>query len=151
LRGEDSISEICRKEGIAPNQYYGWSKEFLEAGKQRMVEESGLPVKRTLEEIGVSKSSFYRWYDRYLAADCPANTLFLWQPDTKSERQAIKLAAIIKNTAEYIFVDRIGSRVMAINKKELAQKLRDGTLVIIQIPQYFDKALKALIQNTRKN
>lgn len=36
LRGEDSISEICRKEGIAPNQYYSWSKEFLEAGKQRL-------------------------------------------------------------------------------------------------------------------
>lgn len=36
LRGEDSISEICRKEGIAPNQYYSWSKDFLEAGKQRL-------------------------------------------------------------------------------------------------------------------
>lgn len=36
LRGEDSIAEICRKEGIAPNQYYSWSKEFLEAGKQRL-------------------------------------------------------------------------------------------------------------------
>ena len=33
LRGEDSISELCRKEGIAQNLYYRWSKEFLEAGK----------------------------------------------------------------------------------------------------------------------
>ena len=33
LRGEISISELCRKEGIAANVYYKWSKEFLEAGK----------------------------------------------------------------------------------------------------------------------
>ncbi len=36
LRGEESISEICRREGIASSQYYGWSKEFLEAGKKRL-------------------------------------------------------------------------------------------------------------------
>src|ERR1700741_2415863 len=36
LRGEDSIAEICRREGIASSQYYGWSKEFLEAGKRRL-------------------------------------------------------------------------------------------------------------------
>ena len=34
LRGEDSIAELCRKEGIAQNLYYRWSKEFLEAGKK---------------------------------------------------------------------------------------------------------------------
>jgi len=38
----------------------------------RMVEESDLPVKRTLEEIGVSKSSFYRWYDQYLVGGLAA-------------------------------------------------------------------------------
>jgi len=36
LRGEDSIAEICRREGIHPSQYYKWSKEFLEAGKKRL-------------------------------------------------------------------------------------------------------------------
>ena len=36
LRGEDSIAELCRKEGIAQNLYYRWSKEFLEAGKKRL-------------------------------------------------------------------------------------------------------------------
>ena len=36
LRGEDSISELCRREGIASSMYYGWSKEFLEAGKKRL-------------------------------------------------------------------------------------------------------------------
>ena len=36
LRGEESIAEICRREGIASSMYYGWSKEFLEAGKKRL-------------------------------------------------------------------------------------------------------------------
>jgi transposase len=36
LRGEDSIAELCRKEGIAQNLYYRWSKEFLDAGKKRL-------------------------------------------------------------------------------------------------------------------
>ena len=36
LRGEDSISELCRREGIAESLYYNWSKEFLAAGKKRL-------------------------------------------------------------------------------------------------------------------
>ena len=36
LRGEVSIAELCRKEGINQNLYYRWSKEFLEAGKKRL-------------------------------------------------------------------------------------------------------------------
>lgn len=36
LRGEIGIAELCRREGIAPNLYYRWSKDFLEAGKKRL-------------------------------------------------------------------------------------------------------------------
>ena len=36
LRGEATIAEISRREGIHPSQYYKWSKEFLEAGKKRL-------------------------------------------------------------------------------------------------------------------
>jgi transposase len=36
LRGEESIAELCRREGIATSMYYGWSKEFLDAGKRRL-------------------------------------------------------------------------------------------------------------------
>ena len=36
LRGEASIGELCRREGIAEGLYYSWSKEFLEAGKKRL-------------------------------------------------------------------------------------------------------------------
>ena len=36
LRGETSIAELCRKEGIAQNLYYRWSKDFMESGKKRL-------------------------------------------------------------------------------------------------------------------
>ena len=89
LRGESSIAELCRREGINPNLYYRWSKDFLEAGKKRLSgdtvreantdevtglkRENGdltqavaeLSVRRTLDEIKVSRTSFYRWYAAY--------------------------------------------------------------------------------------
>ena len=37
LRGDESIATLCRKEGLAPNLYYRWSREFLETGKKRLV------------------------------------------------------------------------------------------------------------------
>ena len=130
LRGEESIAELCRREGIAESLYYSWSKEFLEAGKKRLagtrparprrrevkdlrgemrgpegagrrsdprepaaqkkhdrgwgrrrmrypasekleiirlVERSHLPVRRTLDKLGIPTTTFYRWYDRYRA------------------------------------------------------------------------------------
>lgn len=36
LKGEASIAELCRREGIVSNLYYRWSKDFLEAGKKRL-------------------------------------------------------------------------------------------------------------------
>ena len=36
LRGEDSVAELCRREGIVQNLYYRWSRDFLEAGKKRL-------------------------------------------------------------------------------------------------------------------
>ncbi len=155
LRGEESIASLCRQEGIAESLYYSWSKEFLEAGKQRLagdtarqasspevkalkseasalkeavadltlenrssgkwspgpfsdpphpkksmrgvrptarhwferkaervrrmrysasekleiirtVDNSHLPAKRTLDMLGIPRTTFYRWYDKYL-------------------------------------------------------------------------------------
>src|SRR3954462_7693531 len=48
LRGEDSIAELCRREGIAQNLYYRWSKDFLEAGKKRLAGDT--PRAATSEE-----------------------------------------------------------------------------------------------------
>jgi transposase len=40
LRGEQSISEVCRREGIAASIYYKWSKAFLEAGKNGLTKDT---------------------------------------------------------------------------------------------------------------
>jgi transposase len=54
LRGEDSVAELCRREGIASNLYYRWSKEFLEAGKKRL---AGDTVREaTSDEVKVLRS-----------------------------------------------------------------------------------------------
>ena len=44
LRGEDSIAELCRQEGISQGLYYSWSKEFLEAGKKRLAGDTARPL-----------------------------------------------------------------------------------------------------------
>ena len=49
LRGEDSIAELCRREGIAQNLYYRWSKDFLEAGKKRLAGDTARAA--TLDEV----------------------------------------------------------------------------------------------------
>jgi len=54
LKGEVSITELCRREGIVSNLYYRWSKEFLEAGKKRL---SGDTVREaTSSEVGDLRS-----------------------------------------------------------------------------------------------
>ena len=46
LRGEDSIAELCRREGLHQNLYYRWSKEFLEAGKKRLAGDTERETRR---------------------------------------------------------------------------------------------------------
>lgn len=50
LRGEESIAAICRREGINPNLYYKWSKDFLEAGKKRLL--GDIVREANSEEVG---------------------------------------------------------------------------------------------------
>jgi len=56
LRGDLSVAELCRQEGINQNSYYKWSKEFLEAGKQRLAgdtqrQATGKEVKELRKEL----------------------------------------------------------------------------------------------------
>jgi len=50
LRGEESIAAICRREGINANLYYKWSKDFLEAGKKRLL--GDIVREANSEEVG---------------------------------------------------------------------------------------------------
>jgi transposase len=58
LRGEESIAELCRREGIVQNLYYRWSKEFLEAGKKRLAGDTARAA--TSDEV-----KDLRHYDRH--------------------------------------------------------------------------------------
>jgi transposase len=49
VRGESSVAELCRREGIAESLYYSWSKEFLEAGKRRLAGDTARAA--TSEEV----------------------------------------------------------------------------------------------------
>ena len=51
LRGEESIAALCRREGIAESLYYNWSKEFLEAGKKRLADDTARAA--TSDEVKV--------------------------------------------------------------------------------------------------
>ena len=54
LKGEISISELCRREGIVSNLYYRWSKDFLEAGKKRLAGDTAREA--TSSEVGDIRS-----------------------------------------------------------------------------------------------
>ena len=61
LRGEETIAELCRQEGIAQSLYYSWSKEFLEAGKKRLagVGEGIVCNVRMADAVGLDSSLPY--------------------------------------------------------------------------------------------
>jgi len=52
LRGEDSIAELCRREGLYQRLYYRWSKEFLEAGKKRLAGDTEREASNALGRFG---------------------------------------------------------------------------------------------------
>ena len=54
LKGEVSITELCRREGIVSNLYYRWSKDFLEAGKKRLQGDTSREA--TSSEVGDLRS-----------------------------------------------------------------------------------------------
>src|SRR5665648_87071 len=92
LRGEENISELCRREGIAASMYYNWSKEFLEAGKKRLAGDTAraattdevkvlrrethdlkeVVTEPALEQLGIPRATFHRWYDRFLTGGIEA-------------------------------------------------------------------------------
>ena len=71
LRGEDSIADLCRREGIAQSFYYSWSKEFLEAGKKRFAGDTAREATST-EVKGLRNEAVIRgpgtWSNRGLTA-----------------------------------------------------------------------------------
>jgi transposase len=80
LRGEHSVAELCRREGIAESQYYSWSKEFLEAGKRRLAGDTARAATstevtdlrreaRTLKEVVAEQALELRLLKKSMIAD----------------------------------------------------------------------------------
>src|SRR6266540_4195993 len=67
LRGEYSIAELCRREGIAESLYYSWSKEFLEAGKRRLKDLRGQA--QALKEVVAEQALELRLLKKSMIAD----------------------------------------------------------------------------------
>jgi transposase len=72
LRGEDSIAELCRKEGINQNLYYRWSKEFLEAGKKRLAGDTAREA--TSDEVKELKAEARQLHSPMMHARCSHRT-----------------------------------------------------------------------------
>ena len=53
FRREVTVNELCRREGIKPNSFYFWTKEFMEAGKERLSRDTVRDATR--QEIGTLK------------------------------------------------------------------------------------------------
>ena len=73
LRGEDSIAELCRREGLNSNLYNKWSKEFLEAGKRRLAGDTKREA--TSSEVGSLRKENLQLKE--LVADLSLNNVVL--------------------------------------------------------------------------
>ena len=94
LRGEDSIANLCRREGIPNNLYYRWSKDFLEAGKKRLMGDTARQARATMLTTGTihptrdggiaggPKASILESHDFSTALDLPSPGSFLTHAQT---------------------------------------------------------------------
>ena len=184
LRGEDSIAEVCRREGISQGVYYKWSKDFMEAGKKRLagdtaraattdevkdlrreardlkevvaeqtlelrilkknmlegggrsrmrypasekleiiklVEGSHLSARQTLSKLGLPRTTFYRWYDRYLK-----------RGEAGLHDQAPKPAHVWNRIP-----DKIRRKIVALAFKETELSPRELAVMFTDTEQYF--------------
>ena len=67
LRSEDSIAALCRREGIAQNLYYRWSKDFLEAGKKRLAGDTARAATSDEAAIDVFADKYNAKHDKAVA------------------------------------------------------------------------------------
>ena len=73
LRGEESIAELCRQEGISQGLYYKWSKDFMEAGKKRLA--GDIVRQASTTEVKELKSEA-RELKECVAGRCHVNTFY---------------------------------------------------------------------------
>lgn len=72
FRGDDTIAEICRREGISPNLYYNWSKDFLETGKRRLMGDTKREA--TSSEVSRLKREILHLKEMFVSVDILVNS-----------------------------------------------------------------------------
>ena len=91
LRGEVSIAELCRKEGINQNLYYRWSKEFLEAGKKRLAGDTAREATSDeVKELKAEARQLKETLAEVLIENVPDGAS--WIPSAQRGRRAIRLS-----------------------------------------------------------
>ena len=111
LRGEENISELCRREGIAASMYYGWSKEFLEAGKRRLAGDTARAA--TSGEVKEATQSGAHAIDRMLRKDLKYEGVVMTDDlamrAVVDEKKSASAAAIeaIKAGADMVVISRL--------------------------------------------
>ena len=99
FRREVTVNELCRREGIKPNNFYSWTKEFMEAGKQRLSRDTTRDATR--QEINALKRESADL--KHLVAELSLNLHRLQNLSLRIGAHA--LAALSSRPGIYVFSD----------------------------------------------
>ena len=153
IRGEISVSALCRREGINPGVYYKWLKDYMEAGKSRLkgdtlreankaevlqiVERSPLPVRQTLQELQIAPSTYYRWKSRYRdkgfngLVDRPPEPRRVWnRVATKQRRYVVRYALEHPSLSpREVATTLVDEQVMYVSESTVYRILKEAGLI----------------------
>ena len=153
IRGEISVSALCRREGINPGVYYKWLKDYMEAGKSRLkgdtlreankaevlqiVERSPLPVRQTLQELQIAPSTYYRWKSRYRdkgfngLVDRPPEPRRVWNRlATKQRRYVVRYALEHPSLSpREVATTLVDEQVMYVSESTVYRILKEAGLI----------------------
>jgi len=85
------------------------------------------------------------------AAELTPNSWFHLQRPPAPDRLKVKLVAIIKANTNHVFVNRDGVKILTCTREEVAERLRAGTLKVIETNQIFDRTLESVIKSIRQH
>lgn len=121
----------------------------------KQAKETGAPLPELVVEVAPPSSppppEVERAPDSFdqLAEELSPNSWFHFQKPGSNEWVKVKLVAIIKSNTHHVFVSREGVKMLTCSRKEVADKLRDGTLKVIETNQIFDRTLESVIKLIR--
>lgn len=126
------------------------ARKAKEAGEKFVAD---VPAVETIPANPAQQAETERVRDEFddMAAELTPNSWFMLRRETASEiiRVKVKLVAIIKANTHHVFVSREGVKMLTCSRDEVADKLRNGTLRLIETGQIFDRTLESVIKSIR--